>query len=98
MNQQLIQIIKTVKAVKGHDALNLCEPITVRTSAHAFPLEIHGLLVDTRDQLIIMTVDFIGHYREPFWKPFSVIQQNADRAIDAIHQRLVSIYKKETVA
>lgn len=98
MNQQLDRIIKTVKAVKGKDTLNLSEPITVRTSPNTFPLEIHGLCVSPKDQLFIMTVDSIGNFLEPFWNPFSVEDKNADKVIDAIHQRLTSIFKKEAVA
>jgi hypothetical protein len=98
MKQQLAIIIKTIKAAKGNDQLTLAKPITVRTSPHTYPIEIHGLQASPQDQLIIMTVDLIGGFTEPSWRLFTETQQNADMIIASIYQRLLIIYKIREVA
>lgn len=92
MRQKFAFVIAALLTANGNKLWMLPTPITVRLSDADFDIfEIHGICISPKKEIHLM--DSRGH-----WEDLKESQTNADKMIDAIHKRVMMVFKTAEVA
>jgi hypothetical protein len=87
------EVIAMIAEIKGNGTLLFNEPVTVRVSDNAFPLEIYGLGVSPKKELHIMTLRDDGRGKPmEWWDKMEPTDANIDKLLPAINKRVQLIY------
>lgn len=87
MKQKLQLITAALQVQNQNKNWFLPEPITVRLSEQDFHIfEIHGLCVSPKRQLFVMGGDGL-------WNELEMTDINAEKMVDAIHERIMKVFK-----